>query len=115
LWTGCFHCRRKPDHGDSSQHRDHAQRECAAACRRGGGLMYVAVKGGEKAIANAHRWMADRRRANRQQEELGTAQVEEQLGLAVDRVMAEASLYDPELAALAFKQASGDLVEAVFL
>ncbi|QEM80492.1 carbon-phosphorus lyase complex subunit PhnI [Halomonas binhaiensis] len=77
--------------------------------------MYVAVKGGEKAIANAHRWMADRRRGNRQQEELGTAQVEEQLGLAVDRVMAEASLYDPELAALAFKQASGDLVEAVFL
>ena len=77
--------------------------------------MYVAVKGGEKAISNAHRWMADRRRGNRQQEELGTAQVEEQLGLAVDRVMAEASLYDPELAALAFKQASGDLVEAVFL
>ena len=36
-------------------------------------------------------------------------------GLAVDRVMTEASLYDRELAALAIKQAGGDLVEAVFL
>ncbi|MBY5970238.1 MULTISPECIES: carbon-phosphorus lyase complex subunit PhnI [Halomonas] len=77
--------------------------------------MYVAVKGGEKAIANAHRWMADRRRGDRQQAELDVAQVQDQLGLAVDRIMAEASLYDPELAALAFKQASGDTVEAVFL
>lgn len=77
--------------------------------------MYVAVKGGEKAIANAHQWMADRRRGDRQQPELSVDQLQQQLGLAVDRVMAEASLYDPELAALALKQASGDLVEAVFL
>ena len=72
--------------------------------------MYVAVKGGEKAIANAHRWMADRRRGARDQRELEVSQVQQQLGLAVDRVMAEASLYDPELAALARKQASGDTV-----
>ena len=77
--------------------------------------MYVAVKGGEKAIANAHRWMADRRRGERDQRELEVSQIQQQLGLAVDRVMAEASLYDPELAALALKQASGDTVEAVFL
>ncbi|MDT8894833.1 carbon-phosphorus lyase complex subunit PhnI [Halomonas sp. I1] len=77
--------------------------------------MYVAVKGGEQAIANAHRWLADRRRGDRDQTELTVAQISGQLRLAVDRVMAEASLHDPELAALALKQASGDLVEAVFL
>jgi alpha-D-ribose 1-methylphosphonate 5-triphosphate synthase subunit PhnI len=33
----------------------------------------------------------------------------------VDRVMTEGSLYDRELAALAIKQARGDLVEAIFL
>jgi alpha-D-ribose 1-methylphosphonate 5-triphosphate synthase subunit PhnI len=47
--------------------------------------------------------------------ELTTAQVREQLGLAVDRVMNEGSCYDPELAALAIQQARGDLVEAAFL
>jgi alpha-D-ribose 1-methylphosphonate 5-triphosphate synthase subunit PhnI len=55
--------------------------------------MYVAVKGGEKAIAAAHRLLA----------------------LAVDRVMTEGSVYDRELAALAIKQARGDLIEAIFL
>ncbi|MBN9009956.1 MAG: carbon-phosphorus lyase complex subunit PhnI, partial [Rhizobiales bacterium] len=38
-----------------------------------------------------------------------------QLALAVDRVMAEGSLYDRRLAALAVKQARGDLIEAIFL
>ena len=33
----------------------------------------------------------------------------------VNRVMAEGSLYDPDLAALAIKQARGDLIEAIFL
>jgi len=37
------------------------------------------------------------------------------MSLAVDRVMTEGSLYDPDLAALALKQARGDLVEAIFL
>ena len=40
---------------------------------------------------------------------------EEQLRLAVARVMTEGSVYDEELAALAIKQAAGDLVEAIFL
>ena len=37
------------------------------------------------------------------------------MALAVNRVMAEGSLFDPDLAALAIKQARGDLIEAVFL
>jgi alpha-D-ribose 1-methylphosphonate 5-triphosphate synthase subunit PhnI len=37
------------------------------------------------------------------------------MSLAVDRVMAEGSLFDPDLAALAIKQARGDLIEAIFL
>ena len=77
--------------------------------------MYVAVKGGEAAIANAHRLLADRRRGDRGVPALRLDQVVEQLGLAVDRVMGEGSLYDKELAALAILQARGDLIEAIFL
>ncbi|MEM0900317.1 MAG: carbon-phosphorus lyase complex subunit PhnI [Pseudomonadota bacterium] len=77
--------------------------------------MYVAVKGGEKAIDNAHRLLADRRRGDRDIASLSIKQISEQLALAVDRVMAEGSLYDRELAALAIKQARGDLIEAIFL
>lgn len=77
--------------------------------------MYVAAKGGEQAIFNSERLLAERRRGDTGVPDLTLAQIREQLGLAVDRVMAEGSLYDPELAALAIKQAQGDLVEAVFL
>ncbi len=77
--------------------------------------MYVSVKGGEHAIDEAHRWLADSRRGDRGIAELNLAQIREQLGRAVDRVMSEGSLYDPELAALAIKQAHGDLIEAIFL
>jgi alpha-D-ribose 1-methylphosphonate 5-triphosphate synthase subunit PhnI len=77
--------------------------------------MYVAVKGGERAIEAAHRWLAAERRGDPEVPELEVAQVAEQLRLAVDRVMNEGSLFDPELAALAIKQARGDLVEAAFL
>lgn len=77
--------------------------------------MYVAVKGGEKAIDNAHDLLAKRRRGCSQHPEIDVAQIATQLKLGVDRVMTEGSVYDPELAALAIKQASGDLVEAVFL
>ncbi|NPU67471.1 carbon-phosphorus lyase complex subunit PhnI [Bradyrhizobium sp. 83012] len=77
--------------------------------------MYVAVKGGERAIENAHRLLAHERRGDRSVPELSLAQISEQLGLAVDRVMSEGSLYDRELAALAIKQARGDLIEAIFL
>lgn len=77
--------------------------------------MYVAVKGGETAIANAHRLLADRRRGDRNLPAMTICQIVEQLGLAVDRVMAEASLYDRALAALAVKQSRGDMIEAIFL
>ncbi len=77
--------------------------------------MYVAVKGGEKAIANAHRLLADRRRGDRNLPSVTIDQIVAQLGLSVDRVMAEASLYDVKLAALSLKQARGDMIEAIFL
>jgi alpha-D-ribose 1-methylphosphonate 5-triphosphate synthase subunit PhnI len=77
--------------------------------------MYVAVKGGERAIANAHKLLAHARRGDPAVPELTLAQISEQLALAVDRVMSEGSLYDRELAALAVKQARGDLIEAIFL
>jgi alpha-D-ribose 1-methylphosphonate 5-triphosphate synthase subunit PhnI len=77
--------------------------------------MYVAVKGGERAIANAHRLLSDRRRGDRDVPEISTTQISEQLSLSVDRTMTEGSLYDRELAALAIKQARGDLIEAIFL
>jgi len=77
--------------------------------------MYVAVKGGERAILNSHRLIAEERRGDLAHPELSIAQIKDQLSLSVDRVMTEGSLYDPDLAALAIKQARGDLVEAVFL
>ena len=77
--------------------------------------MYVAVKGGERAIDNAHAWLAEERRGDVTVAELSLPQIREQLALAVNRVMAEGSLYDPDLAALAIKQARGDLIEAIFL
>lgn len=77
--------------------------------------MYVAVKGGEKAIDNAHRLLAEERRGDPSVPELSLAQIEQQLSLAVDRVMAEGSVFDRELAARAIRQARGDLIEAIFL
>ena len=77
--------------------------------------MYVAVKGGERAIDNAHAWLAEERRGDRGVADLSLAQIREQLKLAVNRVMAEGSLFDADLAALAIKQARGDLIEAIFL
>lgn len=77
--------------------------------------MYVAVKGGERAIDNAHAWLAEERRGDLAVDEMSIAQIREQLALAVHRVMAEGSLYDPDLAALAIKQSRGDLIEAIFL
>lgn len=77
--------------------------------------MYVAVKGGERAIRNAHALMADKRRGDRDVPAITTTQIDEQLALAVDRVMSESSLYDRRIAALAIKQARGDMIEAIFL
>ncbi|HTJ56000.1 MAG TPA: carbon-phosphorus lyase complex subunit PhnI, partial [Devosiaceae bacterium] len=77
--------------------------------------MYVAVKGGEQAILNSHKLIAEQRRGNPAFAELTIEQISEQFGLAVDRVMTEGSIYDRDLAALALKQAQGDAIEAIFL
>ena len=78
-------------------------------------MAYVAVKGGEQAIDAAHAWLAEERRGDTSSPALSVAQIQDQLGRSVDRVMAEGSLYDRQLAALAIKQAQGDLIEAAFL
>ena len=77
--------------------------------------MYVAVKGGEKAIANAHALLAKRGRGGVDAPRIDYAQMRDQMGVLVSRVMAEGSLYDPELAAKALLQAQGDVLEAVTL
>jgi alpha-D-ribose 1-methylphosphonate 5-triphosphate synthase subunit PhnI len=77
--------------------------------------MYVATKGGEAAIANAHRLLAQRRKPRTGSAQITPEQIIDQQWLAVSRVMTEGSVYDPELAALAIAQSHGDLVEAVFL
>lgn len=75
---------------------------------------YVAVRGGGDAILNAEALLGAYRRRG-ESDPIEVRQIVEQMRLAVDRVMAEGSLYDPTLAALAIKQAEGDLVEAAFL
>ncbi|MEO1131318.1 MAG: carbon-phosphorus lyase complex subunit PhnI [Cyanobacteria bacterium J06639_1] len=78
-------------------------------------MPYVAVKGGERAIRQAEQLLQALRRGDRECSELSLEQIKQQLSLAVNRVMCEGSLYDPDLAALAIKQSWGDLVEAAFL
>jgi len=77
--------------------------------------MYVAVKGGEKAIANAHALLAKRGRGEADAARIDHVQVRDQMGVLVARVMTEGSLYDPDLAAKALLQAQGDVLEAVTL
>jgi alpha-D-ribose 1-methylphosphonate 5-triphosphate synthase subunit PhnI len=77
--------------------------------------VYVAVKGGEAAIDQSVRLVAEARRGDPAEPELSLAQIRQQMRLLVDRVMAEGSVCDPDLAALAIKQAAGDVTEAVFL
>jgi len=78
-------------------------------------MSYVAAKGGQEAIEQAEVLLQAWRRGDSNLPELSLEQIQQQLSLAVDRVMCEGSLYDRELAALAIKQSWGDLVEAVFL
>ncbi len=75
---------------------------------------YVAVKGGKEAIESAASYLRFLQSKGRS-EPLAVAQIEEQLYLAVDRIMSEGSLYAPTLAALALKQAAGDMLEAAFM
>ncbi len=75
-------------------------------------MAYVATRGGARAIEQSERlYRAD----------LGVIDAErveglrKALPLLIDRLMGEASLYAPDLAALALAQAGGDLYEAVLL
>lgn len=76
--------------------------------------MYVAVKGGERAIHNAHKLLEENRLSDKISV-VETEQVKKQFSYAVDRIMSEGSLYDEDLAAKAMIQAQGDIVEAIFL
>ncbi|WP_029551478.1 carbon-phosphorus lyase complex subunit PhnI [Thermocrinis jamiesonii] len=75
---------------------------------------YVAVRGGEKAIEYACK-LLEYQRLKGKSKLLSVDQIVEQLYFLVDRVMSEGSLYAPKLAALAIKQAAGDLLEASFI
>src|ERR1700760_2530758 len=77
--------------------------------------MYVAVKGGEQAIANAHALLAKQGRGDTRLPRIEYAAVVGQLGVLVSRVMTEGSLYDPDLAARAILQSQGDVLEAITL
>lgn len=74
--------------------------------------MYVAARGGEKAIVQAeslYRFLL----GTLTREQVKT--IEDTLPYLVDRIMGEASLYSPELAALGIGQTGGDLFETVLL
>lgn len=75
-------------------------------------MAYVAARGGEAAIQQAEKLFHHLR--GPLTPEL-VAAIETNLPYLLDRVMGEASLYAPQLAALAIAQAGGDLYEAVLL
>ena len=75
---------------------------------------YSAARGGLDAILAAEELMRAKRDGG-SSPPLGIDQVTERLNLAVDRVMGEAGLWAPELAARALRQAEGDLIEAAHL
>lgn len=72
---------------------------------------YAAVKGGLDAIRAAEA-LVRRKRLEGDAPPLEPEQVTSRLRLAVDRVQGEGGLWAPGLAALAIRQAEGDLVEA---
>lgn len=75
-------------------------------------MAYVAARGGEEAIQQAERlFQSMRGELTRDRVEM----IATHMPFLVDRVMGEASLYSPQLAALAIAQTGGDLYEAVLL
>lgn len=74
---------------------------------------YVSVQGGTQAIENAEA-LSQYLRLRGGSEPVSVRQIQEQLGLLVDRVIGEGGIYAPMLAALALKQAEGDPTEASF-
>lgn len=74
---------------------------------------YVAIKGGETAIREAAR-LLEFQRAQGGGSPLQIDTIRDQLHFLIGRVISEGGLYDPDLAALALKQAAGDTLEAAF-
>lgn len=75
---------------------------------------YAAARGGLTAIKNAER-LVRHLRDHDPSDPVGTAQVTGRLRLLVDKVMGEAGMWDPDLAARALLQAEGDHIEATHL
>ncbi|MFN3258586.1 MAG: carbon-phosphorus lyase complex subunit PhnI [Ilumatobacter sp.] len=75
---------------------------------------YVAARGGRDAIVAAES-LIRRERESASSTPLSDDQITQRLGAAVDRVMGEGGLWDPELAAAALRQAEGDTIEAAHL
>jgi alpha-D-ribose 1-methylphosphonate 5-triphosphate synthase subunit PhnI len=74
---------------------------------------YTSVRGGLDAIHHAERLIGETIESSRSA--IDPDKIGSFFGLALDRVMSEGSLYDPELAAIALQQAEGDVIEAVIL
>jgi alpha-D-ribose 1-methylphosphonate 5-triphosphate synthase subunit PhnI len=75
---------------------------------------YAAAGGGLEAILAAEE-LVRAKRTGGSSPPLQPEQVTERLNLAVDRVMGEAGLWAPRLAALAIRQTEGDVIEAAHL
>jgi alpha-D-ribose 1-methylphosphonate 5-triphosphate synthase subunit PhnI len=77
-------------------------------------MAYTSVKGGADAIAAAERLIQELP-LEPGEKLLELRQVRNQMRAAVDQAMGEGGLYAPDLAALAVKQAEGDMAEASFM
>lgn len=75
---------------------------------------YVAIKGGEDAIANAIE-LVEFYRVKERTTPIEIAQIQAQFRLLIDKIMGEGSLYAPEHAALVLKQNEGDVFESAFM
>jgi alpha-D-ribose 1-methylphosphonate 5-triphosphate synthase subunit PhnI len=75
---------------------------------------YVAVKGGTDAIHNSQE-LVEFYRLKNAATPLDVKQIKSQLRLAIDKVMGEGGLYAPDYAAIALKQAEGEVFEAAFI
>lgn len=75
---------------------------------------YVAIKGGEDAIANANE-LVEFFRLKSRTTPLELSQILGQFRLLIDKIMGEGSLYAPEHAALVLKQNEGDVFESAFM
>jgi alpha-D-ribose 1-methylphosphonate 5-triphosphate synthase subunit PhnI len=78
-------------------------------------MAYVAVRGGEEAIAAASALYRGIRLGSPEGASLPSRGIEDGLPFLIDQAMSEGSIYDPEGAAAAIKQAMGSMEEAVFL